>query len=260
MKKLSAILLLLIGINSYSQLEIIDIDTLYFDNTIVSSQIDSIDFVNGYPRQEALHYIWWNNGNSLFKHKIKINRVTEKYLKKYIFDTLQLPVIKVNLDSVIKYPSFKQKVKNQIINKEWNVYLKNNNVWMFNLNEDMDTLYSMDNIYKLDSLGGKIWNWELFGVVAYANMDEVVGGYTIRQICNSMDFICKRKSNNQISVHLKRKNGEYPNWNEIKLLDDNYFTIATLSEFRTYYNTYEICEVNNVDEDVTECTPITSYP
>jgi len=261
MKKLFVILLLIIPvIKSYSQLEIIDIDTLYFDNTIVLSQIDSIDYVNGYPRQEALHYIWYNNSNALSKYKIKLDRPTEKYLKKYIFDTLQLPVIKVNKDSALKYPDFKQKLENQVINKEWNVYLKNNNIWMFNLDEDKDTLYSMNNIWKLDSLGGIIWNWDLYGVVAYTNMDIVVGGYTIRQICNSMDFICKRKSNNQISVHLKRKNGEYPNWDEIKLLDNNYFTIAVLPDFRVYYATYEICVVNDVDEDITGCTPITEYP
>jgi hypothetical protein len=259
MRKLFAILFLLIGIKGYSQLEIVNEDTLYFDNTVFLTEIDSVDYVNGYPRQEALHYIWFVNDNPLLKYKLKINRVTAKYLKKYIFDTLQLPVIKVSKDSAIKYPAFKQALENQVINKEWNVYLKNDNIWMFNLDEDKDTLYSMNNIYKLDSLGGKIWNWELFGVVGYAYMDEVVGGYTIRQICNSMDGIFKRKSNNQICVHLQRKNGEYPNWDDIKLLDVNHFTIATLPEFRNYYSTYDICEVDNVDEDVSTCTPITGY-
>lgn len=275
MKKLFVILFLIgIGIKSYSQvklngpiirayvqdLTIINPDTMYLDSLSVLSQIDSIDYKNGYPRQDALHYILYKNDTPLSKYKVKLDRTTEKYFKKYIFDTLQLPVLKISKDSATKYPEFKQTLENQIINNNWNTYLKNNNIWMFNLDEDKDTLYSMNNIYKFDSLGGKIWNFNLFGVVAYANMDQVVGGYTIRQICNSMDGIFKRKSNNQISVHLKRKNGEYPNWDDVKLLDNNYFTIATLQDFRTYYSTYDICEVDNVDEDITGCDPITWYP
>ena len=259
MKKLLVILFLFLGIKTYAQLDSIRTDTIYFDLQWIYNEIDSIDSVNAYPRQEALHYIGYHYYDSLDKYKVRLNRVTEKWLKKYIFDTLQLPVVKIPRDSVIKYPVFRDKMENQIINNQWNVYLKNNNIWLFNQDEDKDTLYSMNNIWEADGYGSKIWNFDLFGVVAYVNMDQVVGGYTIRQICNSMDFICKRKSNNQISVHLKRKNGEYPNWNEIKLLDDNYFTIATLPDFRTYYTTYEICEVDDVDEDITGCDPITEY-
>lgn len=263
MKKLYYILillLLLIGIKSYSQLENIHEDTMYMPELQMLIEVDSTSSINGYPRGEANYYIWYHYFPELNSTKMLINRVTEKRLKIYIFDTLQLPVVKVNIDSVIKYSDFKQTIENQIKNKGWCYYLKNNNLWMFNFNKDVDTLYTMNHIWKFDSLGGKIWNFDLFGVVAYANMDEMVGGYTIRQICNSMDFICKRKSNNQISVHLKRKNGEYPNWDEIKLLDNNYFTIATLSDFRTYYTTYAICEVDDVDEDITDCTPIFDIP
>lgn len=260
MKKLFIILSLFLGVKTYGQLENVHEDTIYIPESQMLIEVDSISFINDYPRSEATDYIWYHYFPDLNSTKMLINRVTEKRLKIYIFDTLQLPVVKVNLDSVIKYPDFKQTVENQISNKGWGYYLKNNNLWMYNPDEDVDTLYTMNHIWKFDSLGGKIWNFDLFGVVAYANMDQIVGGYTIRQICNSMDFICKRKSNNQISVHLKRKNGEFPNWDEMKLLDDNYFTIATLPDFRTYYTTYEICEVDDVDEDITGCDPITGYP
>jgi hypothetical protein len=263
MKNLFAILQLLIVVNVNAQLEKINEDTLYMPEEYMLIEKDSINYINNYPRgpgKTTTDYIWYHYFPELNSTKMLVNRVTKKRFKIIIFDTLQLPVVRVKMDSVIKYPDFKQTVENQISNRGWCYDKNNGNLRMFNFNEDVDTLYTMNHIWKFDSLGGKVWNFDLFGVVAYANMDEVVGGYTIRQICNSMDFICKRKSNNQISIHLKRKNGEFPNWNEIKLLDDNYFTIATLPDFRTYYITYEICEVNNVDEDVTECTPITSYP
>lgn len=260
MKKLVLVVLFIISIKVCAQLENINTDTLYIHESYALVEIDSIDSINLYPRGEADNYIWYKEYNLLNTQKLKINRVTEKRLKRYILDTVQLPVIKILYDSAISDTSFKKKLENQIKNNLWSVYKKNDNIWMFNIDEGKDTIYTMNNIWKLDSLGGKLWNFDLFGVVAYSRMDSIVNGYTIRQICNSMDGIFKRKSNNQISVHLKRKNGKYPNWNEIKLLDDNYFTIATLSDFRDYYVLYEICKVDNVDESVTGCTPITGYP
>ena len=103
MKKLYyiLILLLLIGIKSYSQLENIHEDTMYMPELQMLIEVDSTSSINGYPRGEANYYIWYHYFPALNSTKMLINRVTEKRLKIYIFDTLQLPVVKVNIDYIV---------------------------------------------------------------------------------------------------------------------------------------------------------------
>lgn len=253
MKKIFIILLFFCILKSYSQIDSIIVDQFYVDSSEAIIYNDSINVINGYPRQDALTYININPDGGLNKKILYINKVTLRYLKKYILDSLQYPVIKVNKDSVLNHNNLQDKLEQIIIDSNWYCYLKNENLWMFNVDTSKYFGFSVSNIELLRELNGKLFNFCLFASIPYTSMDNIINGYTVRQICNSMDQIIKRKDNNRIMIRLYR-NGIYEDFEDIFLLIDNSFLLHTVNDVKNATQIYQLLEVNDVDEDVSSRT------
>jgi hypothetical protein len=244
---------------AFGQLDSLIEFRFYIDSINGIEQRDSIDKKEGYPRgggsgKDALTYAGLQlNSNQLNKHVIIIDKVTEKYLKKYILDTLQLPVIKIPLDSINANQAVKNKIQYEIVNNNWWCYLKNDNVWILNIDSTKSEVFTVNNILRADSIGAKIFNFCLFASIAYSKMDDEIEGYTVRQICNSMGQIIKRKDTGRIMIRLYRQ-GAYLDFEDIMLLINNGFLLHTLNDVKDACGIYQLCEVDNVDQDISECT------
>jgi hypothetical protein len=153
------ILLLFISCSVFSQLDSIQKNVLYVDySPRVSIFIDSINDINGYPRQGALTYIDYSYDEVLGKYTLLLNKVTERYLAKVILDAFEFPVIRIP-KSVIS-PAIKTKLENEIINNNWNLYWKNSNLWMFNYSHSADDEFTQNQINWITSNGGAVWNFD----------------------------------------------------------------------------------------------------
>ena len=152
------IIISFISISVFGQFDSVKKNTLYVDYSIrVEQFISLINDMHGYPRQDAITYIDCRYDSVLCKFAIKLDRVTELYLKTAVLDKRDLPVIRLPL-SVIT-PTIRMKLKNEIIDNNWNTYIKNDNLWLFNFNLDAGDTFTQNQIDFIINNGGQVWNF-----------------------------------------------------------------------------------------------------
>ena len=157
--KLTIILLLLISISLSAQIDSMKVNTLYIDlKPRVEQFIDSINVINGYPRQGAETYIQAEYDSILLKHSITLNKVTEKYIKHAVLNAIGLPTIKIPIDSLTV--NARIKLESEIISNNWNTYIKNDNIWLFNYNQNADDTFTQNQRDYIVSIGGEIYNFD----------------------------------------------------------------------------------------------------
>jgi len=56
-------------------------------------------------------------------------------------------------------PTIRMKLKNEIIDNNWNTYIKNDNLWLFNFNLDAGDTFTQNQIDFIINNGGQVWNF-----------------------------------------------------------------------------------------------------
>lgn len=153
-----AILISFISLSVFGQIDSMKVNTLYIDlKPRVEQFIDSINALNGYPRQNTNTYIKAIYDSSFSKHTILLNKVTEKYIKHAVFDLVGLPTIKIPILNLTE--NAKSKLETEIINNNWNTYIKNDNIWLFNFDQSADDTFTQNQRDYILSIGGELFNF-----------------------------------------------------------------------------------------------------
>lgn len=152
------IILSFISISIFGQIDSMEVNTLYIDLKPRAEQfIDSINSINGYPRQGAITYIDTHYDSVLQKHCLLLNKVTERYIKHAVLDVVNLPTIRLPLSNITS--NARTKLEEEIINNNWNTYIKNENIWLFNYSQTADDNFTQNQRDYIISIGGQLWNF-----------------------------------------------------------------------------------------------------
>jgi hypothetical protein len=153
------ILLLLISGSLFGQIDSMKVNILYMHSeNHMQRTVDSVNLYNGYPRQNTNNYAIYEYDSAVSMYSLILDKPTEKYLKGSILEATELPTVRIPLEALTE--SAETKLNDEIYTNNWNAYIKNNNVWIFNTNQSADDTFTENQRNYIISIGGELYNFD----------------------------------------------------------------------------------------------------